>query len=424
MNTVNFGTDPTGVEESQIANRLRLAQLLQQQAMDGAPVYSNKAGVAKMLTAILAGVQQQSAEKDQRSLAERREAGRKSEMDAVFKAMQGEPAYLPADLPQKDDEGNAMPGSVAKAPDRMALARVLAASSNPAMAQAGLQLAMKGPEKPEAFTLKPGERRYVGDRVVAEVPDMPKDTHKKGDTRRIATGGDEITQEWTGTEWKEIGKAPRWQPQQPDRSLVEIQDPSNPMRTILVPRDQAAGKAGAGSVTSARQTREDADSLRKEFTGLPAVKTYNEVKPIVESAKKAPDTPQGDFALIYGVGKVLDPNSVVREGEMNLVIASGSPAQRVSGYLAQLQGKGRLTPAMRKELVGILETRAGEYEKQYQAARSTYDEIVKQRGHDPRQVFTQSPYSTDGDGRKVVRTGTLNGRKVVQYSDGTTDYAP
>lgn len=31
--------------------------------------------------------------------------------------------------------------------------------------------------------------------------------------------------------------------------------------------------------------------------------------------------------------------------------------------------------------------------------------------------------STGNTGRQVVRTGTLNGRKVVQYSDGTTDYA-
>ncbi len=30
---------------------------------------------------------------------------------------------------------------------------------------------------------------------------------------------------------------------------------------------------------------------------------------------------------------------------------------------------------------------------------------------------------TGSTGRQVVRTGTLNGRKVVQYSDGTTDYA-
>jgi hypothetical protein len=34
------------------------------------------------------------------------------------------------------------------------------------------------------------------------------------------------------------------------------------------------------------------------------------------------------------------------------------------------------------------------------------------------------PQSASPAGKKVVRTGTLNGKKVVQYSDGTTDYAP
>jgi hypothetical protein len=33
--------------------------------------------------------------------------------------------------------------------------------------------------------------------------------------------------------------------------------------------------------------------------------------------------------------------------------------------------------------------------------------------------------SIDGvGGKSVVQTGTLNGRKVVKYSDGTVDYAP
>jgi hypothetical protein len=146
-------------------------------------------------------------------------------------------------------------------------------------------------------------------------------------------------------------------------------------------------------VTSARASREDVDSLRKEFNGLDAVKNFSSVRPIVESARKAPDTPQGDFALIYGVGKVLDPGSVVREGEMNLVIKAGSPAQRVESYLRSLQGKGRLSPDMRKELQVILDQRAGEYEKGYQSARSTYEGIAKQRGHDSSQIFTALPGS-------------------------------
>ncbi len=173
MNIVNYGTDPTGVEESQIANRLRLAQMMQSQAMDG-PVYSDRAGIAKMLTSILAGQRAMGAEKEQRDLAARKEAGRKGEIEAIFKATEGTPAYLSPGMPQKDDEGNAMPGSMAKPPDRMSLARLLSGSGDPQLRQTGLSLMLKGPEKPEAFTLKLGEKRFVGDKVVAEAPMAPE----------------------------------------------------------------------------------------------------------------------------------------------------------------------------------------------------------------------------------------------------------
>lgn len=35
-----------------------------------------------------------------------------------------------------------------------------------------------------------------------------------------------------------------------------------------------------------------------------------------------------------------------------------------------------------------------------------------------------APAAASANGKTVVRTGTLNGRKVVQYSDGSTEYAP
>ena len=396
MNQINLASDPYGVEESQVANRLRLAQMLQQQATDASqPIYSNRAALAKVLTGLIAGQQVKSAEKAQRDLADRKAGARKSEMDAIFEAIGGKQEAVPQPV-KMDDEGNPMPSAgtmQGKPADRMALARLLSGSSDPQLAQAGLSLALKGPEKPEAYTLKPGEQRFEGGKVVASVPlEQKPEGPKKGELRKIIMGGDEVQQEWNGTGWQEVGRGGRWQPQQPDRTLVEVVDPTNPSRTMMVPREQAIGKAGPQTMAFGKAGREDIDGLRKEFAGLPVVKDFNTVKPIVEAARKAPDTPQGDFALIYGVGKVLDPNSVVREGEMNMVIAANSPAQRVQGYLAQLQGKGRLTPSMRKELQVILDQRAGEYEKGYNSARSTYEGIAKTRGYDPSQVFIGSPY--------------------------------
>lgn len=62
--------------------------------------------------------------------------------------------------------------------------------------------------------------------------------------------------------------------------------------------------------------------------------------------------------------------------------------------------------------------------------RAQSDKEFKQSLNDLRQVMTAgykrltgNEYQGQSGGKKVVRTGTLNGRKVVQYDDGKTDYA-
>jgi hypothetical protein len=147
----------------------------------------------------------------------------------------------------------------------------------------------------------------------------------------------------------------------------------------------------ANTIAQGGRAREDADNLRKEFNAHPAVKNFSDIAPIYNAALKAPDTPAGDFALIYGVGKILDPGSVVREGEMGMVIKSGSPAERVNGFLQYLQGNGRLTPQMRKELNAMLGNAVGERETVYKQARSTYEGLATERGYDPAKIFVGSP---------------------------------
>lgn len=165
------------------------------------------------------------------------------------------------------------------------------------------------------------------------------------------------------------------------------------------------------------KTREDVDALRKEFNALPEVKNYRDVVPIINAAVKAPNTPAGDFALIYGVGKILDPGSVVREGEMNMVIKSGSPAERVNSYLTYLKGEGRLTPQMRTELNQMLQGRVGEMKTSYDSARGSYEGIAKKRGYDSADIFATVP-----EVEKVAPTSGAQGTQdkpiVIKGDDG------
>jgi hypothetical protein len=128
--------------------------------------------------------------------------------------------------------------------------------------------------------------------------------------------------------------------------------------------------------------------IRKEVNALPAVKNYNSVVPIIKAAETAPDTKAGDLQLIYGVGKILDPDSVVREGEMVLVTRTGSPAQRIMGFMNYVRGKGQLTPELRDQLRAMLKDRVAAlktsrdvaiapYTKQADAMRLPKDQIFE-----------------------------------------------
>ena len=139
------------------------------------------------------------------------------------------------------------------------------------------------------------------------------------------------------------------------------------------------------------KAREDADNLRKEFEAKKSVKDLRDVIPLAEQARKAPNSSQGDIALIYAVGKILDPGSVVREGEMNLVVKSGSPEERVAGFLNYLNGGGRLTPGARANLQKMLDGAVTERRAAYDAEKASFEGIVKRRGYAPEDVFVGLP---------------------------------
>ncbi|HYC01616.1 MAG TPA: hypothetical protein VEC57_20970 [Candidatus Limnocylindrales bacterium] len=155
----------------------------------------------------------------------------------------------------------------------------------------------------------------------------------------------------------------------------------------------AAETARAGQEASAgKQSRRDTAGLRKEFRSLPSVKEYETALPIIETARKAPDTPAGDLQVIYSVGKVLDPNSVVREGELQLTQSATPFLQQMIGKArAEISGQGRLTPETRKNLVDMLDQRVQGYQQAYSRDFETYGGYARDIGADPGQVVGTRP---------------------------------
>lgn len=193
---------------------------------------------------------------------------------------------------------------------------------------------------------------------------------------------------------------------------------------------RATNAARAAAEKGATVDPKVVSELRKEFNALDAVKAFNQVQPVLQSAREAVgvDNAAADLNLVYAAAKIMDPTSVVRESETTMVVNSGSPAQKYVGVFNHIVGGGRLTETVRKNLMREVESRGRGYESGYNVARKAYENIAAKNNIPADQVFIEpfvksSPQQGSVQGRSVVRTGTnrKTGRKVVQYSDGTVE---
>lgn len=174
---------------------------------------------------------------------------------------------------------------------------------------------------------------------------------------------------------------------------------------------------GGPNDPSTTNTRKGVQPLRKEFRALPSVKDYETALPLLVSARKAPDDGYGDLQLIYTAGKVLDPGSVVREGELALTVAAGSPLQRVIGQTRfSVEKGGRLTPETRKQLLAMLNERVLAYRQGYDRDYQQYADYARESGVDPSQIVgthaANAYQPKGGSAQKPSASGTTKRVKV------------
>lgn len=132
---------------------------------------------------------------------------------------------------------------------------------------------------------------------------------------------------------------------------------------------------------------EQEGKLRDDFNQNAEVKAYRASLPMLAQALKAPKNGQGDLSVIYAYAKLMDPGSVVREGEMDMVVNSSPYAQSIAQkWLNQLDGSGRLPPAARRsleqEMIRTTQARRKSYETQY----NRYTANAEGMGLDPQMV--------------------------------------
>lgn len=144
--------------------------------------------------------------------------------------------------------------------------------------------------------------------------------------------------------------------------------------------------------------------LRKEFEQLPEVKNYKQALPaytsIVDASKR--NTPQSDINMVYGIAKLYDPNSVVREGEYNTVANSPNIPERIKGYAQYIAGGGKLSPQVKQQIVQEATSRIGSYENEYTAARRNYSNIATRSGGNASLLFPSEFKSAEQRAKPAV----------------------
>lgn len=154
--------------------------------------------------------------------------------------------------------------------------------------------------------------------------------------------------------------------------------------------------------------------IRKEFEGLPEVKNYKQALPayrgIIDAAQR--NTPMSDINLVYGIAKLYDPNSVVREGEYSTVANAPGMPDRIKGWAQYVAGGGKLTPEVKQQIVAEANSRMGTFDKEYGTVIGRYGDIARRSGADASLVVPQDylPLAQQQQAEQSARMAELRRR--------------
>lgn len=161
-----------------------------------------------------------------------------------------------------------------------------------------------------------------------------------------------------------------------------IADYSDTAKPVTLGNDQRLVNPQTGRVLvgpAQVASMDNISGIRKEISGLPEVKRYGEAAPIFRSMveSQSRDTAAADLDFVYGIAKIFDPESVVREGEMRLVGQAQSLPEDVKGFIKRVaMGEGRLTPDARYRILEVANTRMGELRGAYDTRLAPFGGIA------------------------------------------------
>jgi len=155
--------------------------------------------------------------------------------------------------------------------------------------------------------------------------------------------------------------------------------------------------------------------LADDFNQLKPVRDYREVAPIMESMRDAAtrNSRVADLNLVYGLAKIMDPTSVVREGEQIMVRNAQSLPDWMRGMIQAANGGSQFVPEQRARIIQEAESRVGALKGQYDAIAQQFTERGQRYGLDPRDIVTNpGGAQTQQQAPAAVPVYDLNGKRI------------
>lgn len=134
---------------------------------------------------------------------------------------------------------------------------------------------------------------------------------------------------------------------------------------------------------------EDITKLRKEVGDLPSYKNLAQAAPVYRSmlSSAGNNTRASDLNLVYGLGKIFDPGSVVREGEMIMVKNTASVPDWFMGVVNSINGGAALTPETREAIMREAKIRIDAYRGLFDQDAGMYRRIATDNRMNPAHVI-------------------------------------
>jgi len=435
-----FALNPYAAEQAKNERLQRYAELLQSQGLAPNEKFSyagieappSAAGaLAKGLQLGVSGYLQGRGMRSSEDLANKMTTERKASMDQVVAALQGTKA-----TPE-------MPGSVTATQADVNDREMGPAAASPIAL--GQQLATGGGMGEGANIGAPAKAAVPGSvdaanaiMVASKFPDfqaMGLQGAIKRDDQAFTLNRDNLQNNFTAAQGGLARAHSDYMADKSQENQKKLQE-AQQVFTAAQSASQQAFTAGENNLTRANaievvnrksqvdapgKLAEAAGKLRDDFNGQSPVKNYKEVVPIFASMQDAMkrDNAAADLNIVYGIAKLMDPASVVRESETAMAIKSGSPAEQFQGTFNYILGGGRLTPETRARLFNEARSRAQFHQSAYDDIASQFTQIAKRGGVNPEDVITglTAPKIT-------AETTTVPGGQLVPQPNGSFNWVP